>query len=153
MKTHYTILTVAISAFSAIAIVVPSLRQAQAAEPTKSGVTQIVKNRAVPIKNIAEFDQVFTAGLNQLISDSGQAARGRRRFTEHCGPDWCTKHWTTDLTAREMSRGELVKLRNEVRAELKSAASRQVALSEVAKGQISASFFVGTVHKIGKPVE
>jgi hypothetical protein len=155
MKINYAAVTIAISALGAIAIVAPSVLQAQAQEKTSgAAVTQVEKGRAVPIRQIGEFDKVFTAKLNQLISESGTAAaKGTRRFTEHCGPDWCTKHWTTSETAREMSREELVKLRNQVGAELKIAARKKVDLSQVANGKISAGFFVGTVHKIGKPVE
>lgn len=154
MKLPYPLITITVSASAAIAIVLASGACTSPSGPTSSAVTQTVGNRAVPIKDIGEFDQVFTAGLNRLISDSGTAAaKGSWVFTEHVGPNWFTKTWVRSDNARELSRDELTRLRTQIGAELKIAASRNVALSEVAKGQISGSFFVGTVHKIGKSVE
>ena len=78
MKIHYPVLTVAISALGALAIVVPSMRHLEAAQEksSRSAVTQTVGERAIPIKNVAEFDQVFTEKLNQAIAESGVAAKG-----------------------------------------------------------------------------
>ena len=153
MKIPYSLVTITVSACAAVTIVLAYGACTSPSGETSSAVTQTIGNRAVPIKNIAEFDQVFTAKLNQVISDSGSAAaRGFFFIRKHIGPDWFTESCFRDARVA-MSREELTKLRNQISAELKTATSRQVALSEVAKGQISAGFFVGTVHKIGKAVE
>jgi hypothetical protein len=153
MKANYTILTVAVSALTAFAVVVPSLHQARAAEKTSGKVTQIVNTRSVPVQQIGEFDKIFAAKLNQAITDSGSAARGFWAIRKHVGPDWITDSIVYWPDARAMSRDELVKLRSQIGAELRNAAGRKTDLAEIANGELSANFFRCSVHKISKAAE
>lgn len=151
MKIHYPLLTVAISALGALVIVVPSVRHLQAAQEKSSGsaVTQTVGERAIPIKDVGEFDQVFTAKLNQAIAESGTARKGTTIFSHHIIRGFITDCLYKCDSARVASKEELTKLRDAIGAELKQAQSRKASINELAKGQITNSFFVGTVRKAG----
>src|SRR3954471_11488917 len=85
MKIYCRVATIAISALVALLVVLPSLRHLRAAPPDTQGaagttVTQRVGNRAIPIKNVGEFDRVFTDRLNRGIAEMGTAAKGTTIF-------------------------------------------------------------------------
>ena len=151
MKINYAAVTIAICALGAIVIIAPSLRQAQAAEQksASSAVTQKVGNRAVPIRDVAEFDQVFTAKLNQAIAESATARKGTTFFSKSIFRDFISTCLYKCDAARVASNEELTKLREAIGAELKQAQSRKASINELAKGQITNRFFVGTVRKAG----
>ena len=149
MKINYATLTVGISAIGAFLIVASSMHlQAAQEKAASTAVTQKTGNRAIPIKDVAEFDQVFSAKLNQAISESSTAAKGTTIFKTKIFRNFISECLYKCSAATLASREELANLRKAIEGELKQARSRKASVGDLAKGEITNTFFVGTVHKV-----